>query len=48
MELYVWRLTRLGFSLARAYEVCFEYKKNKDFEGLDQYITKLESEWSAG
>lgn len=42
MELYIWRLKRIGFSLFRAYQVCKRFKP--DLEALDKYITDLE-EW---
>lgn len=42
MDLYIWRLKRIGFSLFRAFQVCME--QWHDLEGLDKYITDLE-EW---
>lgn len=40
MELYIWRLIRIGFTLFRAYQVCME--RRHDPEVLDKYITDLE------
>ena len=40
MELYIWRLTRIGFSVGRAVEICMKF--GKDHEGLDHYISDLE------
>lgn len=40
MELYMWRLNRIGFTKDRAYEVVKSFKA--DVEALDRYITELE------
>lgn len=45
MDLYIWRLVRIGFAFSRAYEVCIDYRKNNDLEGLDRYIADLEDGW---
>ena len=45
MKPYVWRLQRIGFSMARAYEIGWQYRKEKDLEGLYRYIEGLEKEW---
>lgn len=45
MNPYVWRLQHIGFSMARAYEVCLKYRNENNLEGLDQYISELEDEW---
>lgn len=46
MDLYIWRLRRIGFSVVRSYEVCWQFRRNRDYEGLDKYITELEDCWS--
>ena len=45
MDLYVFRLIRLGFSEIRAYTVCLQYKHNKSLEELDKHISDLECSW---
>lgn len=45
MDLYIWRLMRLGFSEMRAYTVCMRYRREKSLEELDRYITDLEYSW---
>lgn len=40
MDLYMWRLQRIGFSWYRAYVVCRSFEN--DLEALDNYITELE------
>lgn len=47
MDLYVWRLMRLGFSEFRAYTVCMKYRRERSLEELDQHISDLEESWSA-
>ena len=44
MELYFYRLIRIGFPKIRAFQVCMMYRYRKDLEGLDSYISELE-EW---
>ena len=46
MELYILRMTRLGFSLSRAYAVYADFRKNNALDELDKYITALEYSWS--
>lgn len=48
MDLYVWRLTHIGFSTFRAYEVFLAFRRDNDFEGLDKYISDLEMNWETG
>lgn len=45
MELYILRMTRLGFSLSRAYNVYADFRKNNALDELDKYITALEEDW---
>lgn len=46
MELYILRMTRLGFSLSRAYAVYSDFRKTNSLDELDKYITALEYSWS--
>ena len=45
MDLYVYRLTRLGFSINRAYEICSGFFHTQRIEELDGYINNLEDSW---
>lgn len=45
MELYILRMTRLGFSLSRAYAVYSDFRKTNSLDELDRYITALEEDW---
>lgn len=45
MDLYVWRLMRLGFSEIRAYTVCMKYRHDKALDELDRHISDLEESW---
>lgn len=47
MDLYVWRLMRLGFSELRAYTVCKKYRREKSLKELDRHISDLECSWGA-
>lgn len=46
MELYILRMTRIGFSLSRAYAVYADFRRTNSLDELDKYITALEAEWS--
>ena len=47
MDLYIYRLARIGFSFSRAYEVCLYFMDRNELEELDRYINNLEDSWSA-
>lgn len=45
MELYIYRLMRIGFSELRAMTICKRFVREKSLEELDRYITDLEYSW---
>lgn len=45
MEIYILRMTRIGFSLSRAYAVYADFHNANALDELDKYITALEYSW---
>jgi len=48
MDLYIYRLMRIGFSELRACTICMKYRREKSLEELDRYISDLECSWEIG